>query len=300
VSNEFVLEIPCSVLVTKQSTLLVQYAHGFFHHCREVQDRWLRETASRHRWIVFGLDWYGMSAFDLAHWVRIILGDASDFGIVSDTIVQGHLFSVALMRLMRTTFANDPAVCLGNVSLINTERVAFYGISQGSILGGATAALSTDIQRVAFSVPGASITLLLTRATEYRFFGPGFDITFAGQRNIRLLLSMFGMLFEPVESAGWLETLANKTVLLQTAVDDPQVTNLAAFLFARGVRANTIYPQTRPVYLVPEQPSNTTTGNTLVEFHYLDVPPRPINNTSPSPGRLDPHDCPRHEHDGQE
>jgi hypothetical protein len=187
------------------------------------------------------------------------------------------------------------------VGLLDTERVAFYGISQGGVLGGGYSAFSTDIERVALGVAGAPYDLLLHRSEDFDPFFAMFKIKFGDHRQIRLLIALMQHLWDPGEAGGWLRSMNElpgegapaKTVLLQNALGDAEVTTLGGHLMARAYGASTIGPQTREVFGVEEDQAPFE-GSALVEWRYVDGAEEPLENVPPD-GDYSTHDCPRRE-----
>ena len=129
-----------------------------------------------------------------------------------------------------------------------------------------------------------------------------------------MYLSLMQQLWDNSESGGWLTNLVRpgsdkypaKSVLLQAALGDAQVTTLAAELMARTLGASTVEPETRRVYGVPERKAPWRVGgvgggnNGFVEWKYDDVPPVPHDRDLPPTDGMDTHECPRREPRAQE
>ena len=109
-------------------------------------------------------------------------------------------------------------------------------------------------------------------------------------------------LWDMGEGAGWLRSMNQspqrgcppKSVILQCAMGDAQVTSIGGHIQARAYGAYTLHPQLRPVYGVPEVvgPVVTHNGNAsvLVEYQFDGVGPDPKTNT-PAPRATDTHEC---------
>ena len=161
--------------------------------------------------------------------------------------------------------------------------------------------MSTRLERAVLGVPGAPYDLLLQRSADFDPFFDIFKAKFGDHRDIRLMLGLMQMLWDPAESSGWLQSMNQqpgpgataKQVLLQAAIGDAQVTTLGAQVMARSYQASTVAPQTREVFGVSEHAGGFE-GSALVEWYYLDGAEEPVENVPPDKAK-DTHECPRRE-----
>eukprot|EP01127_Copromyxa_protea_P022635 TRINITY_DN8236_c0_g1_i1.p1 TRINITY_DN8236_c0_g1~~TRINITY_DN8236_c0_g1_i1.p1 ORF type:complete len:132 (-),score=36.75 TRINITY_DN8236_c0_g1_i1:9-404(-) len=107
------------------------------------------------------------------------------------------------------------------------------------------------------------------------------------------------MLLDQSESSGWLQemTKKNKSILIQDALGDAEVSPLGAQLMARAYNCSTVAPQTQPIFGVEER-EGPFVGSAIVEWKYDDVAPAPEEDIPPTGKNT--HECPRHMLEAQE
>lgn len=308
---DFLMRIPCSVAEDPAPSFVLQYGHGLLGSREEAKTGWLSHFADEHRYVVMATDWTGMSEDDVPEITLMLVTDVSNFALIPERSVQGYLQALALPRLVKGGLADDDAVKFEDpdthemVSVLDPDRIAFYGNSQGAIMGGALLSMSPDLERGVLGVGGMSYSLLLARSNDFHPFFLLFRNKYDDAREIALILALNQMLWDSAESAGWAhdlnrdppEGMTAKEALLQVAIGDAQVTTLGAHLQARAYGAVTIAPEVRPIFGVPEVDAPYD-GSALVEWTYSDVPDEPITNVPPDVS-TDPHECVRREPKGQ-
>lgn len=306
-SVKFLVRVPCSIALDPGSGgRLVQYGHGLLGDYEEARADYLAKLADDNRWVLMAQNWTGMSTIDAPGITLMIALDLSDFESVPDRTTQGFGEWAAGARLGRGALAQDPALQFGGLGAIDPSLPpAFYGNSQGAILGGAYAALSTDIERAVLGVGGMPYSLLLYRSADFEPFFLLFKEKFQDDREIALLIAAMQTVWDPGESAAyanvlggeWLPGTPDKRVLMQVAIGDAQVSTLGAEIAARAIGAVSVGPAVRPIWGVEEQTAPIE-GSAIVEWQYSDAGAEPFENVPPD-SALDPHECPRREPDGQ-
>lgn len=297
----FMVRVPCTLFTDPRPAPVVQYGHGLLGSHTEARTGYLSDMANRYGWIVVATDWAGMSDADYGDVVLMIANDPSDFAIIPERSMQGLVQQVALGELVAGRLAMEPLLTVEGTPLVDGSRYYYYGNSQGGIMGGALMGISPRLERGVLGVPGAPYSLLLPRSADFDPFFLIFKQKFQDHREIFLQITLMEMLWEPAEAGGWLTALADdpipgdpaKSVLLQAAIGDAQVTTLGAQFMARALGASTVAPQTRPVPGVPEATPGFQ-GNALVEWAYPDGAAEPVENLPPDK-ELDTHECPRRE-----
>ena len=300
--SSFLLRIPCSLAQDPgDGGMVLQYGHGLLGSYDEARGDYLAAMANENRWVLLAQDWKGMSDQDAGYVTLMLATDLSDFEIIPDRGIQGLSELILGLRFVRNTLAADPLVQYGGRSVIDPTRAGYYGNSQGGILGAAYLALSPDLERGVLGVPGAPYSLLLSRSADFDPFFLLFDQKYLDDRDRALLLAIIQTAWDPAEPAGYARHLTAdplpgspaKTVLLQAALGDAQVTTIGAEVMARSFGANTVAPETQPVFGVPEREAPFV-GSALVEWRYTDVAPIPLENVPPDTSG-DTHECPRRE-----
>jgi len=294
----FIIRFPCSVLDDPRPSQLVHMGHGLLGYYEEVRADYLNELAYENRWVLFSVPWRGMTDEDRGPIILVIAEDPSDFAKIPERGMQGMVGMVSAMRMMRGAMATDPLAMVGDIPLIDTDEPAYYGNSQGAILGAAYTAMSPDVTRAALGVGGAPFSLLLDRSIDFTPFLMVLDQKFTDERDVGLFINgLSQQLWDPAEAAGWLHEMDGKDVLLHDAIGDAEVTTLGAHIMARSFGADLITPATRDVFGLSERAPGTR-GSALVEWRYTDVPDAPIEPFPP--GKFtSPHECPRRQPDAQ-
>jgi hypothetical protein len=136
----------------------VLYGHGLLGTGSQVTSAGPRQLAEHHNHVICGTDLIGMADEDVPNAIRV-LGELSTFHTLADRLLQTHLNTLFLGRLMRHPdgFAADAAFRdSDNAALLDVDQLAFYGISQGGIMGPVSTAVSTDWNVGVFGVPGVN------------------------------------------------------------------------------------------------------------------------------------------------
>jgi hypothetical protein len=315
-ASKFIIRIPCSLINNpRPAKALIQYGHGLFGSRTEVKTRWISTVSNRFDWIFFASDWFGMAQFDVLAMARVLLGDPASFVGLPESSLQGFVDKAATLRVILDQISiNEPSMRVQNVSLLDrpgspgsNTSLAYYGISQGGILGGAYAAFSRDHTRAVLGVPGSPYALLLSRSHDFVLYRTLLQLNLYTWRHIRIALTMMGQLWDPAESAGWLSSfnqlpqpdMPKKIALLQAAVGDAQVTTLGAHIMARAYGAYTLTTPVRPIWGIQELPSPLPVNSSaIIEWDFSDTAPEPIASVPPD-AKTDTHECPRRQLEGQ-
>lgn len=303
---EVMVRIPCSLVTDPKPGRILQYGHGLFGGYGEAKGGYLSQMAHDNGWVIVASNWTGMASGDILAVVGMLQEDMSRFAILPERTMQGFSEKMSALRMVRGSFAKDPAVTFDGVSVIDPDTFSYYGNSQGGILGGAYLAASPDLTRGVLGVGGMPYALLLPRSTDFDQYFLILKQVYDDHRQIMLNLLAIQTLWDPGESAGWAWAMNRepspgipaKDVLLQVAIADAQVHTLGAHIQARTFGASTIAPQTRPIFGIDEK-EPPFTGSALVEWRYTDIPDEPIVNLPPSKEH-DPHGCPRKESAAQQ
>jgi hypothetical protein len=240
--NTMVANYECIVRNDATDARPALYGHGLLGEASEVDLPPQRAMAESHDFIYCATDWKGMATEDVPN-VGTILNDLSNFPTLTDRLQQGILNFLYLGRLMihPDGFDSDPA--LGGK--IDTERLFYDGNSQGGIYGGTLTAVSPDVQRSVLGVPGMNYSTLLTRSVDFDQYGEVLYASYPKEIERPLLFSLIQQLWDRSDPNGYAQHMTTMpypntpvhTVLMQTAVGDHQVANVAADVMARTIGA---------------------------------------------------------------
>lgn len=286
-------------------------------------DGYLAKLANERGFVILGMSWTGF-ADDDAIPITFMLAAAdpdtlntSDFAIVPQRSSQGMVEFALGMRMMITDMVSDPELVFDGVEVIDPARPYYVGNSQGAIMGTAYMGMAPDVTRGVLGVGGGPYSLLLPRSKDFDDFFLLLRNKYEDHRVTMLFVAgLTQQLWDPIEPGGWMWDLGRDTgkdVLLQVAIYDNQVTTLGAHIQARAFDAFVPEPAVRvPWGLEAVDVGDGRAGSALVEFRYTDLPDEPtgvippgrddlVEGTEYDDGRrLDPHECPRREPEGQE
>jgi hypothetical protein len=169
--------------------------------------------------------------------------DFGRFPIVTDRLQQGVSNVLALERLVRTRFRDaDFLQAAGGGSLINPDRILYYGISLGGIEGATFVANAQHVQFGVLHVAAGAWTTLLERSSNWSDYDRTMRMWTPDPVDRQVLYAVSQMLWDPVDSITQYVALRAKSVLWQASIGDAQVSNLATELLARSVDVPLLQP----------------------------------------------------------
>jgi hypothetical protein len=283
----------------------VVYGHGLLGTEGQVTSAGPTLLAQNHNYVVCGTSLIGMAEEDIGN-AAASLVDPSNFSTLVDRLLQGHLNTLFLGRLMKHPdgLVSDPAFrSPDDQPLLDIDELSYYGISQGGIMGPVSTAISFDWNRGVFGVPGINYSTLLNRSVDFDTFQQVLDPAFPNKLDQTIVLLTIQMLWDRGEGNGYAAHFGNdplpgvepKTALIQGALGDFQVANVAMDVMARtmgasvgadaaGVRSNDV----EPFWGIPRIESYPFDGSAVFLFD-SGTPIPPVTNTPPRDG-VDPHE----------
>lgn len=289
----FIVQVPCSVAEAAVPAHVIQYGHGLLGDYREANAGWLKAFLDDNGFVLVATTQAGMSSEDYAA-IGVMLGrDLSGFPSIPERLHQGVVDNLLLTRLALGPLVDDPELAVDGAKLLDgdADKIAWYGISQGGIIGGAIVGASTELNRGVFGVGGGPYPLLLPRSVD---FEPFFDIVksrYPDERDQMFLMqAMLVQLWDSTESAAWGDALQSKQILSQIALADAQVHREGSRWQARSFGASLVAPTTEPVFGIEERQAPFS-GSAYVEIDFgYDQGPE-VN--LPPDKALDTHECQR-------
>ncbi|MBV1860065.1 MAG: hypothetical protein KUG77_16750, partial [Nannocystaceae bacterium] len=283
--------IPTSAATTPVRPL--QYGHGLLGSKSQIESGHFREFINDYGYALFGVTFIGFSQDDEL-FIGAMLGNGSfdQFKQVIDRQQQGMLNSLVAMRLMLTTFAQDETYG----SLIDNSAGHYLGISQGGIYGPTYMALSTDVQRGTFGVPGMPYNVLLSRSVDFDLFFDIMRASYPDARDHMMLLNYAQMLWDRIAPTGYTPYLLGDTfpgtdpkeVLLRAAVGDHQVTNFGAHIMSRSLGIPHLDTGIREVWGLDSEagPIAGSAGSPNSYSTYADPAIGPASESKPQTSRI--------------
>jgi hypothetical protein len=289
---KFVVNVPCSVRAAalgigggQPVRAVMEYGHGFLNNRNETGGYHHNKLADEQGYVLVGMDWRGLSTYDLPLFAKVAVSDPMMFHVVRDNLIQGfankyalqHFVKTWMMSMEWTSFTRD-----GDISLVAAPTYegkppiqVFYGASLGGILGAAYGGLSgatSLIDRVVLGVPGTPLAMIMSRSVEFDLFYQLARINIYTGRHVRIFLSLMQMGLDSVEGSGVLALPVREPyprMLLQAGLGDVSVPSPAAEALARALNASVLSNNPVPVYGVPivEMGSNGSYA-TLTELMY--------------------------------
>ena len=160
----FWLRIPYRALEGDPMGVVI-YGHGQLYSGAEVRMADKGPVAEEGAYLFLGADMWGMSERDIL-FVPVVLNQMDRFRAIAERLHQGVFNTLALARLAKRALSDLPWMRDHNI-LLDQERVAYGGISQGGIFGATILALSQDITRGHLGVPGLHYFTLIGRSLNF-------------------------------------------------------------------------------------------------------------------------------------
>lgn len=301
------------------------YGHGLLGNpFSEINQDQITDMIFAHHFVYCATKWIGMANEDIPNAIKL-LNDLSFFPSLADRVQQGMLDFLFLGRLEIHPhgFVSSPIFRSGGKPVIDIrpQRMYYDGNSQGGIIGGALTAVAPDLQRATLGVPGMNYSILLQRSVDFNTYAKVLYAAYPDTLDRQVYLSMLQMLWDRAEADGYAQHMTSHPypdtpaheVLMQAAVGDHQVANVAAEIEARTIGAALYVPaldpgrslDRRPFYALPRIRHYPYRGSALVMFDSgplrlgdLGTPPAPAANVPPARGD-DPHEYPRRTATGQ-
>ena len=294
------MDVPFEVLIPQSATAeapaaIIEYGHGLLGAKEQIQSSHFRSFMNEYHYTFCATDLIGMSGPDTVAILSALgSGNVSALQTMFDRLHQGFLNYVLLMRMMKTTFAEDATYG----QYIKGDEAYYYGISQGGIMGSVFMAVSQDVERGALGVMGQPYSFLLFRSVDFNRFLDIIKIQYPDFRDQQFLIALFQMLWDRVEPTGYTHHIREnplagtntKEVLTRVAIGDHQVTTYAGHLMARTLKAPHLTSGLRDIWGLT--PVESTDGGSFYTEYDFDVPGEPSCNI---PQWLcgDPHEFPR-------
>jgi hypothetical protein len=286
-------DVPFEVLIPNiasdvEPAAIIEYGHGLLGEKEQIESGHFRTFMNEYNYAFCATDLIGMSDSDTQTIVIALTGgDLSGLQTMFDRLHQGFLNYALLMRMMKTSFANDETYG----QYIKGDEAYYYGISQGGIMGSVFMALSPDVERGALGVMGQPYSMLLFRSVDFNQFLDFIKPNYADFREQQFVVSLFQMLWDRVEPNGYSHHIREnplpnpespsgltntKEVLLRDAIGDHQVATHAGQIMARTLNAPHLTTGLRDAWgLTPVD--STASGSFYTEYDF-GLPGEPLCN----------------------
>ncbi|MFH1467512.1 MAG: hypothetical protein ABIO70_24215 [Pseudomonadota bacterium] len=280
------------------SAPVVVFGHGLLAspslYLLESEDPMAVQALADHLGAIFiATEWRGLCTRDLAAAAQVA-GDFGTFHHLTDKMLQGLANAAVLPRLVRTRFAEADFLQAddGSGSLVDPERVTYFGISLGGIQGANLMALSEDLDYGVLHVGGAVWSTMLERSSNWPAFETMMEMGVPNPLDRQRLYAVSQLLWDPVDPITHTAALRGKPLLWQESLGDEQVPNLSTDALARSIGLTLLGPAVEPVPGLTEEHGPLAPGTTaLAQFDPQLGRPHETNRPAEESGA---HYFPRH------
>jgi hypothetical protein len=251
----FTAIIPTCAYTAPAPVGIMIYGHGLMGDAGQVASGAVRDTAAEACVVAIGTDMRGMSTMDIGS-VATALSDLNFSDAVFPLLVQGIINHVALVRVAQLAMAADLFVDDGGASLVDPAKVYYYGLSQGGIFGTTVIAVDPVIQRGVTGVGAGNYSLMLERSADWPQYRTIVTGAYPDPLDLVLIINLMQMRWDHTEAAGFAHVVTTgsplgispKQVLVQMALGDEQVPNLATEWEARSMGIPVLTPSPSEPY----------------------------------------------------
>lgn len=277
---------------------LVVFGHGIFGSGDSYLSGWIGQDviaplARQSQAVIVATDWIGLSEADFDLIRDEVIPDLSRINLITDRLAQSITNNVALTSLALDTLDQAPALGYDQQQggLLNGE-VYYYGVSLGGIQGSSYASLDPRVSRAVLAVPGGSWSSMIQRSTNFTPIEVVVDSLYPDPLSQLVFINLLQSWFDRSDPANLTRLLyadpvhgaLPRALILQEAIGDCQVPNLATGILARAARAAHLDTTYAPIYDLPTVRAPATSGVLLTQFvlpDALDAYSPPDQNTIP-------------------
>jgi hypothetical protein len=269
----FVVYIPqCAATATGPLPVLV-FAHGIFGAAhKELATDYQKKLGQRLCMVQIGTDFIGLSASDVTTLANRVVSDLNQLVLVTDRLQQAHVNAQLLPRRFAARIKDDPALSVAGRPVTDGREMYFLGMSGGGIQGGTFLALSTEVERGVLHVAGAQWSLMMQRSDGFAALRIVFDTVYPDILDQLILISLTQSEWDKTDPISFATELPKKRILLQEAIGDAAVPNLATRVLARTAGLPGL-DLSQPVFGVPTRTAPLDSAYTQWDVHATPLPP---------------------------
>ena len=278
--------IPACALEAKAPVPMMVYGHGLLGDSDQVMSGGTKVAIAGLCVVGIGTDLRGMSTLDVPN-VIAALTDANRGYLIFETLIQGIVNHISLVQVARERFATELFVDDGGEPLVDPDQVFYYGISQGGIFGGTITAYDPVIEKGVLQVGAMNYSMLLERSLDWPTYQGLLKGSYPDAIDISLLLALMQMQWDTTDPVavsdalltGGIPGVPDKQVLMQFAVADDEVSNVASEYQARSMGIPVLTPSVYEPWGVETADGPVSSGLAIFDFGLGDT--IPLTNQPP-------------------
>ena len=245
----FTAIVPQCALTAATPVPILIYGHGLLGSAMQVAGLGPRSAGIEACMVVIGTDMRGMSDVDVPN-VALALNDANSGNLIFDVLVQGMINHVALVQIARGPMAAALFAKQGGGSLVDPNRVYYYGISQGGIMGTTVCGIDPVISKCVLQVGAMNYSLLLERSRDWPTYRTALNGAYPDPFDDVMVINLMQQQWDRTEATSVVDTILphtfpgtpQKQVLMQIAIADDEVSNIASEMWARTMNVPVMMP----------------------------------------------------------
>jgi pimeloyl-ACP methyl ester carboxylesterase len=276
---------------------VIVYGHGLLGNAYEIDAGHLQRVAEELGYVLVSVAMRGMSDDD-AVGVLSTTFDMSNFSVIADGLVQGMVQTHVLARTAKTRLPGLLRELDADIN-IDTDRVHWFGGSQGGIFGTTVLATSPDMRRGILAVPGVNYSTMLQRSINFEVYFEQLRNNYGAGATTAVMIAMAQLRWDftdPISYWRRLVELGNadtnpSAALLLVSKADKQVAVVTNEIVARTypeVAVMAPYDTERTPYGITQTPYPHT-GSGMILFDFGNPWPTGRANLPPSDPLPDPH-----------
>lgn len=286
-SIAFRINVPTSALVGSSPSRALVFGHGFFGTMEETDGVEARKLSLALRATTFAADWVGMTTPDLDAVVPALANSPAHAGDFSDRVHQAVANFLVLSAAAKGPLAQLPALRRDDgAPLYDAAHIAYFGASQGHILGSISSALDPSIERAVLNVGGAAFTHMMPRARPFGAFRVLLASTAHDPALSALVVSLLAAPLDRIDPASYAHLLIgvglpgnpDRQVLMQLGLGDAEVPSAGGFFHARALGLSQTGPWVHGSWAIPVSGAEPPRSAVTIYDFGIDLEPgrRPV------------------------
>ena len=178
---------------------VIVFGHGLFGNVVDSLDSNLVERVAEENCVVIvGTNFIGLSSTDFS----TVIFSANDLNRASrmvDKLAQAIVNFMSLTRQVRGPMANAPFFQVDGVSIIDPERVYYFGASLGGIMGTVFMSYEPTIKSGVLGVPGGPWALLFERSLAWPALRSAVQSSYEEPYVYPVVVALLGFLLDPYD-----------------------------------------------------------------------------------------------------